>query len=357
VNRIDVAQFDRTAEVLDGTAWYLVVKSQDQLERRARMAASRRRGRFGRIAPRPVAEGLLVRGELSAGRFHAEWARPYREPRHVRRLSGRELLLTEINRLLRIDERGEVVRTYHHPFFAFLHTIDLHRAASRALIASSGYDSVIEIDLESGEPTLHWSAWEHGFNPDESGAWLAADRSTYERYRAEGRPAVLIDPSEHGDQGLMTARRSAHPNAAVYDPYDDYRSFIVSIGHTGDLHRARADTEGTQLVCGDLQQMPHGLSPSESGWIVTDTTRGEWRRMNSEFQTETIHSTASLGGKAAGAADLEWLQQVVRYDHDRVLALDANRGLLAIDLHAGVYSRYDVDQNWCVQDAMHAAPD
>lgn len=354
---IDVSQFARTSGVLEGTPWYLVIKSQDQLARRARMAASRRRGRFGRIQPRPVAEGLLVRGELRGGTLEIEWSRPFREPRHLRGLNRNELLLTEINRLLRIDKTGQVLGEYRHPFFAFLHTIDVLSEPSTALIASPGYDSVIELDLESGRPTMHWVAWEHGFNPDESGAWLAANRDTYERYRAEGKTALLIDPDEHGDQGLITARRSAHPNAAMYDPYDDNRSFIVSIGHTGELHRAQRDTGGTELVCRDLQQMPHGLQSCDSGWIITDTTRGEWRKMNAKFATELIFSTAQLGDKAPGTEDLEWLQQVVMFDRDRVLALDANRGLLAVDIRAGCYSRYEIDPNWCVQDAVIAASD
>jgi hypothetical protein len=42
------------------------------------------------------------------------------------------------------------------------------------------------------------------------------------------------------------------------------------------------------------------------------------------------------------------------FDRDRVLALDANRGLLAIDLSVGCYSRYEIDPNWCVQDAIIA---
>ncbi|MDY7109713.1 MAG: hypothetical protein SYC29_13845 [Planctomycetota bacterium] len=356
MKRIDVARFARSADVLAGTRWYLVVKSQDQLERRARMAASRRRGRFGRIEARPVAEGLLVCGELREGCFNRAWSRAFREPRHLRRLNASELLLTEINRLLRIDELGRVNRDYHHPFFAFLHTIDLHPSGERALIVSSGYDSVIELDLVTGEPTMHWIAWEHGFNPDESGTWLAARRQSYERYRAEGRTALLINPDEYGDQGLITARRSAHPNAAAYDPYDDHRSFIVSIGHTGDLHRAGPDTEGTVLLCSDLRQMPHGLRAYDSGWIITDTTRGEWRRMTSAFRTEAICSTAGLADKAPGTEALEWLQQVVVFDHDRVLALDANRGLIAIDLKAGRYTPYEVDPDWCVQDAMTAPP-
>jgi hypothetical protein len=252
-----------------------------------------------------------------------------------------------MNRLLRIDRQGEVLREYRHRFFAFLHTVDLQIQSGLALIASPGYDSVIELDLESGRPTLHWLAWDHGFNPDEDGVWLAADRAVHERYRAEGKMTRLIDPSEHGDQGLVTSHRSAHPNAAVYDPYDHHRSFIISIGHSGRLYRAQRDTGHTQLVCDDLRQMPHGLRPCDPGWIITDTTRGEWRKMNARFESEIVYSTAQLGGKAPGTGDLDWLQQVVMF----------NRGLLAMDLQAGCYSICQVDPNWCVQDAVVADGD
>lgn len=45
---------------------YLVVKSQDQKERRSRLIDATKKGRIGRFEERPVAEGLVVKGRLNS---------------------------------------------------------------------------------------------------------------------------------------------------------------------------------------------------------------------------------------------------------------------------------------------------
>ena len=316
------------------------------------MLESRKGGRFGRLQPRPVATGLLSSVHLTNGKALVQWTREFREPRHIKRHLEGGYLLTEINRLLFVDEEGQVRDFYHHPFFSFLHTVDLSPDHQRALVTSAGFDSVIELDLTTHAETLSWFAWDHGFNPDNDGVWLTANRDIYGRYRSEGKEALLIDPSEYGEQGLVTARRSAHPNVAVYDPYTQHEEFIISIGHNGALYRySRKSNETTRVLeLGD--QMPHGLMAYSGGWAITNTVRGEWQVLDQQFQPNAIYSVASLGHKVEGTENVEWVQQVVPVDESRLLFIDANRGLIAVDRQHHTYSVYHHDPNWCIQDAL-----
>lgn len=352
MQHVDLSTFRQGDDVLAGTDWMLVVKSQDQLARRRRMLESRANGRIGRIKPRPTATGLLVQGVLQNGRFDVAASKEFREPRHVRKLSDRSYLFTEINQLLAIDESGAVQKTFTHPYFAFLHTVDCTPDRRRALVVSSGFDAIFEIDLETGDETFRWFAWDHGFNPDEDGCWLAADPEVLKRYQAEGKNAVFIDPADYGEQGLVTARRSAHPNGAVYDPHDDYRSLVFSIGHYGELWRADLSTGRTTKVGDFLNQMPHGLFPHADGWFVTNTTRGEWWHLDRELQPQICYSLAGLADKVPGTEDVEWIQQVIPIGDHHALFLDANRGLVAVDFESERYSIYQADPNWCIQDAL-----
>ncbi len=309
-------------------------------------------GKFGRLEPRPTAIGLLVSGRLEKGVFAVEWTQEFREPRHIRPYLDNGYLLTEINRLLWVDKGGKIIDSYTHPFFAFLHTVSLNSTRKKALVVSSGYDAVFEIDLQTKAETFHWFAWEHGFNPDEEGVWLAVSEENYSRYTKEGKKALKIGPSDYGEQGVLTARRSAHPNVGVYDSFEEEKSIVISIGHKGSLYRIGLSDEKTQLVSEFLSPMPHGLFRFEDGWVINDTTKGEWWQMDASFMPKHRYSFRTLGGKVSECGDAEWIQQVVPVGESLALALDANRGLIAIDLGKKRYTTYRPDENWCIQDAL-----
>jgi hypothetical protein len=349
---IDLASFQEVAGVLEDSAWYFVVKSLDQVERRTRLVSSRKGNKFGRIQARPTAEGILSLGVLKSGRIDEEWRKSFREPRHIRSFRRGEFLLAEMNRLLRIDPQGQVLQSYTHPYFGFLHTVDLHPRMNRALVVSSGYDCALEIDLEEGKETHRWVAWDHGFNPDEEGVWLAADRARYEEHLAKGRRALLIDPLDYGEQGLVTARRSAHPNAGVYNCFREGQTIILSMGHNGNLLEISLEEGTTRKVFDQLDQMPHGIIPRREGWVVTNTTKGEWWTFSPSFESRQCYSVAKMGGKVPGTESVEWVQQVIPVGESKALFLDANRGLIAVDIFSRCYSIYQPDPNWCIQDAL-----
>ncbi|MBS3763408.1 MAG: hypothetical protein KGZ25_08920 [Planctomycetes bacterium] len=349
----NINQYEQSMTVLCGRQPYVVVKSQDQIQRRKRMLEGRDKGRFGRVKPRPVGSGLLVTGRLEKGEFQVEKQAEFDEPRHLHILPDGGLLMTEIDRLLFLNpDTFAVDDIITHPYFAFLHTIDVSADGRYGLVVSSGYDAVFEVDLSAREVVSGWFAWEHGFNPDADGVWLAASPERAEQYEREGKDALYVDCADYGRQGLLTARRTAHPNMAVYDPYDDERSFLVSAGHDGGIYRVNRDDLETQKMYEVGDQMPHGLRPFEGGWCITNTVRGEWWLLDRDFNLQEVYSVAEMGGKVPGTEDVEWVQQAVPVGENYVLFLDANRGLIAVDRKNKEYSIYQPDPNWCIQDAL-----
>lgn len=347
----NINNYELVSDILSGTEWLFVIKSQDQIIRRNKLIATKKNGKYGRISKREIGNGLLVKAKLDNNKVSISKSYNYEEPRHILKLSSGEYLLTAIDKIYRLNKDFEVIKVQENPLFAFLHTIKTNRKENKFLLVSSGYDSVFEID-SIGEVINHWLAWENGFNPDENGNWLALNENYYSKYIDEGKNALLIDPSKYGREGLLTSIRSAHPNLAIYDPYDDDESFIVSIGHQGHLFRINFNQHTTLLILAELNQMPHGLYPFDNGWCVTNTTKGEFWVLDNAFKKKKIYSFNELEHKVKGTEDIEWIQQIIPVNKNCFLALDANRGLIAVDSQKKQYSVYKPNENWCFQDAL-----
>ncbi|MGE4552066.1 MAG: hypothetical protein AB7D57_03080 [Desulfovibrionaceae bacterium] len=348
----DIAEFRRIDGVFAHVDLMMVVKSQNQSERRANMLASLKDGKWGRSEQRDISIGLLARGHLAQGAFQEQWRREYREPRHFRQ-HGAKALLTEVNRVVELDAQFQEAGEIRHPFFAFLHTVDISADGRRILVTSSGYDRLMEFEATDHGYAESWSwvGWRHGFNPDENGLWVTDDKAEQRELEAKGIACRFVDPKDHGEQGLLTSERTVHPNVAVYDPHDGERSILLSCGKKGELYRVDRSTGDVNLVCDSLHCMPHGLVPYRDGWAATDTTVGRWCVFDRDFRPLAEYLLRTLPGKPAYVGPAEWVQQCIPYE-DGFLALDANRGLLAVDLSRRCYSVYSLDPEWCVQDVQ-----
>ncbi len=331
----------------------LVVKSQDQERRRARMLRRSNDGPLGRVEQRPIEEGLLVKCTLTPSGIVVERTKTFPEPRHL--IPYRDgYLLTVIDRVLQLSHNWEVLREYRDPHFAFLHTVALHPTAERMLIVSSGYDAVLELSLTTGERTWEWFAWDHGFNPSADGVYLASTPEKAAEYEAAGLPALYIDPAHYGPLGIVTAKRTAHPNAATYNPYTATPSVIISMAHKGSLYEV--NQAGKKKHRCTLHRMAHGIRPFADGWLVTDTTVGEAHILDQDFRARERIILSGLP-KAPELAKHEWVQLVLPLPATgatghRFLCLDANRGLLIIDTERRTRSLLSPNPSWCIQDAF-----
>lgn len=346
-----ISDYKLVENVLDKTDWLFVIKSQDQVERREKLLLTKKNGKFGRISKRPNGNGLLVSATLSNKEIIVSRKIPFVESRHIIKLHRGGFLLTSIDTLFHLDKDLNIINKYSHELFAFLHTVRTNSDESKYLVVSSGYDSIFELNTH-GEILNQWLAWENGFNPDEDGNWLALNPESYKKYISENKKAKLIDPKLFGKEGLATSIRSAHPNLAIYNTYDEDKSVLISIGHFGDIYKINFEKRETILVNKQLSQMPHGLYPYLDGWCITNTTKGEFWIFNKFLEAQKIFSFKELGHKIKGTENIEWIQQIIPIDEQHLLALDANRGLIAVNLIKKQYSIYYPDPNWCFQDAL-----
>jgi hypothetical protein len=348
----DISSFHKRSDLLEESEFIFIVKSQNQIQRRMNMLAARKNGRYGRFEQRPVDTGLFCRGCLRDSRLEIQSLREYREPRHVCRYDNNTFLLTEMSSLLFVDTEGIERHRINNPYFSFLHTVDISFDRQHALIASPGYDVILEINLETEICSYSWFAWEHGFNPSVEGNWLAVNKNYHEKYLKEGKKTLFIDPLKYGEKGIHTAHRTVHPHIARYNPYDNGESIIIVFGHQGEIYQIdrRSNKESKLFEIGS--QMPHGLMPYKDGWCITDTTNGEFVVLDKTFSILEKYIVNKLGGKVEGTEDAEWVQFALPIKDQYILFVDANRGILAVDCKQKQYSIYSPDPNWCIQDVI-----
>ena len=81
---------------------------------------------------------------------------------------------------------------------------------------------------------------------------------------------------------------------------------------------------------------------------MTNTLRGEFWLLNRDFEVLIKISIRGLSGKPPEMVEHEWLQAVYPIGDDCFMALDANRGLIIIDINLKQYRIVPVDESWCV---------
>jgi hypothetical protein len=349
---IDLAlEFRRDPGAFAPLPAFLVVKSQDQLVRRQRLIEAVKGSRIGRIEERPVAEGLLVQTTIRPGlridRRSAQHLLTFREPRGLALSGDGTMFVSEIDCIKNINAEGKVLRQYQLPGFGFLHAIELSPDGLRLLVVSSGYDLLVELDLASGESVWDWLSWEHGFNPSHEGIYLARDHSRYQAFCDAGLPARLIDFSDPVSHGLVTSVRTNHPNSACY-VVEQEGVILVTLGHSGEVIQIdKPSGEWSRVITG-LASMAHGIQPYREGWMVTNTLRGQCWFVDRKFRLVRRLDFANLPGKPPELGESEWLQYVRPVGDEVFAGLDANRGVVLLDIRRRVYDIVPVDENWCL---------
>lgn len=349
---IDISEFEE-----DGIEFHrpihLIVKSQDQIERRARLVASLQQGKIGRVEHREIATGLWVQCVLQKGTTldkNSCRTFEFREPRGLAPVGDGRYLLSDVNRVLLVDADANILKEYKHPFFAFLHSVSYDQASGKFLVVSSGYDCLIEMDLQ-GNLCWEWYAWENGFNPTLEGVHLCRSAIEAERLRAEGKTATHIDPQKYMEYGLMTSQRSNHPNSGCYHP-SNANLVLVTLGHSGEVIVIDKKNGSWKSVVSGLKAMPHGIQPYLNGWMVTNTLMGEFWLLDEDFNLTEKVITRNLPGKPRELGENEWLQATYPVGEGCFIALDANRGLIHIDQGAKRYRVYSTDESWCIHHLM-----
>ncbi|MCF8232844.1 MAG: hypothetical protein K9J27_11705, partial [Bacteroidales bacterium] len=235
----------------------------------------------------------------------------------------------------------------NHPWLSYIHTVKFNTNADRLLVASSGVDTLLEFDVETGECVWEWVAWEHGLqqgeNPETGEShFLTRDPNEADQLKSQGKNVLLI--RNPGEEKLPTAMRAAFMNSAEYERSD---SVVATFFHFGEVRRIDKSTGKMETIISGLEK-PHGGMPYHSGYLATDTAGGRVVQQDAAGMRE--FRFAGLPGKSEAVRDLEWLQ-TSHWNDEQTVTVDSNRTNLTF-FNSSYRKRMHVQYNpdWAVQD-------
>lgn len=302
---------------------------------------------LGGRTPRPYRDGLLVQHALRNGitqQMHL------REPFGLDQ-SGLRLAVAAGDQVRIYDARTQTAHVYRNPWFAQLHSVYFSADGKRLLVVSTGFDTVLEFDIERETFTLVWNAWDHGY--DTSPAGTRVRRGVAGRIATPGC-LIVDDPAAWNGFGLPTGLTAAHLNNARYRTDD---SILVTLFHHGRAVLVdRADGTPREVLGGLLN--PHGFEPGWRGeYVVTDTRRGQVIFFDERFDVKSV-LVIDASEPAEGRAGLgEWLQNVLHLDRGLYGAIDIHRSCIWLfEPETRRRRRVDVCPDWAVQNVIAVDP-
>ncbi len=274
------------------------------------------------------------------------------EPYHLT-VQGSRVAYTSGDRFHLLGAEG--VQEYTNPWMAYLHTVDFSADGDRMLIVSTGFDTVQEVDLVTGEVVWEWNAWDHGYTyaeridthfvrSAEQAARLAAEHPT--------STVTVVDPAVLPREGLATQQTPLNMNGVFFD----HDGRVLATGyHRPELFVIDVDGSHTTTDLGLLH--PHSFRPLEGdfhrGYQVANTGRGQLLLIDEDRSVNRVVDLSRLPAddeKRAGFG--EWLQTVAPLDADAglFLAVDALRsGVHVLDVANRRRRFIPNPDNWTLQ--------
>ncbi len=350
--RISIADFTRNDDFYEPIDLVLTIKSFDLQAIRRRYLESRKRnvsGRVGSVKRRDVTVGGIARVTLTNGSLtdaHVIARMP--EPRGVC-AGGDRLIVSAEDTVLVID--AETIRTIEHPWFSYIHTVDLSDDGNALLVSSSGLDCVFEYDTCDLRQTFEWFAWENGFDTatdpaDGDPVYLTRDPDRARDLAERGARVKLIrDPKT---QFLPTAMRAAFINSVTYDRAHP-GGVLATMFHRGGVFRVDRDSGVATKVLDGLTT-PHGGRNYGSAYFAASTGSGEI--VAGDLEQQVRYSVADVPGKPDALAEMEWVQNAAP-SGGRIIAIDSNRSAFVVfDPTERLYSVVPYDPEWAIQDLV-----
>ncbi len=353
--QIDVATLKENSTLGNGVPLAIQLKGFNRMDRIGRGKEQVLNGQRGSSTSRPISNGAVMvmsdlakQTSLSANSSALTLNLP--DSRGIA-THGDEIYLGSVDRVYHIDAGNGTKSILEHPWFAFIHSLQLTENGEKILVTSPGFDRIIELDTATGAPSWEWVAWDHGYDHS-----VASGKKIVTRPADSGLDnAVLISsPKDYpGGLGLPPADRAAFPNSATY--FLDNKSILATLFH-GGLIKIDRKTGNVDLVLSDLSH-PHGILKYQSGYIVTDTGHGAFLVLDKNLKVAKRVSFINLPGKAKEAQSAEWLQNVAPLNNGLLVAIDSNRASFYIlDLDNKLKRRISYDPNWVVQEVRPLSP-
>lgn len=355
VDIFDISQFREEHTLGNGIPFAIQLKGFNRMERIVRRNNQITRGERGSIVTRPISEGaVMIINDLTGCDFlsahNSEYTLRLPDSRGITAF-GNHIYIGSVDRIHHFDTGNRTVTTLHNPWFAFIHSLELSGDAKRILVASAGFDRIIEVDTATGEPSWEWSAWTHGYPQTISTHRTIVTSAEFSN--GVNDPLIVSSPQDYPEGiGLPPGDRTAFPNRAIY--LDD-QSILATLFHYGLIKIDRATGAVTPIL--ENLSHPHGIRKYRSGYIITDTANGVCIILDRNLRPTKIFSFRNLPDKAPEAESGEWLQQVIPFGNDLLAAIDSNRArLYFLDIDNMRRRSVAYDPNWAMQEVCPLSP-
>ena len=143
---------------------------------------------------------------------------------------------------------GEDVEAVTHPWFNYLHSIDLTQRGT-LLLASAGSDLIMEVTA-SGDNVWEWFGPEHGYDTRPDGSPVVSDR------RTDYRPLRVGT----ADQAMHVTSTTLLADGTL----------LATLFHQGTLVAINRETGRARNVLAGLR-CPHGIHRRGDGALLSDT--------------------------------------------------------------------------------------
>jgi hypothetical protein len=247
---------------------------------------------------------------------------------------------------------NKAVVRYGYDWFGHIHTVDFSRDRERLLVASGGFDCVIEFSVSAARVTWEWDAWENGYSLSKLGHRVTRTPQVAEALRREGAEVILVDnPAAWKNFGLPTKHRPVHLNGARY--CGGGSSIAMTLFHPGvALLFDRAAGTTREVVTSVLS--PHAFQKIPGGnYVLTSTREARFILLDNTFRRYREVSLFGMPGVVRPHELDEWLQSVAPLGRNLFAAVDIRRSKLwLIDVGAGTYRGIAVPTEWAVQEVQ-----
>jgi hypothetical protein len=275
-------------------------------------------------------------------------SRDFTEPYDVA-FSRSSIFVTTGNGVSELDFALKERRTWSCDWFAQIHAIDISSDERRLLVTSSGFDGLLEFDVESQQRRWEWFAFDHMNYESTTSYCVTGSEADAIRRKRSGHSAVVVDePRKWGGYGLPTRYR-LHLNDARYSDPD---RILITMAHLGACFTInRSSASAVPLLTG--LQAPHGLVNLPGGGLcVADTRRGRILILGEGGAVKRAIYFQGLPGLTDRRRDgFEWIQNVASMAPN--VLFDGGRDCIwLIDIVRRTYRGIKTPSDWRIHRAL-----
>ena len=307
---------------------------------------------FGREAARHYVRGFVAAFSLDHDRFHwslaeSEWAFSALEPYAVD-VCGDKMALCGANYVKLISLVTGEVTPVSHPWLSQCHTVQFSTDGNRLLVASSGFDAVVEFDSNNQKVVWEWFAWDHGYDRSKLGHYVVRTAERSNALKAMGHEVLLVDDPRKYEFGIPTRISPAHLNSAYCDGDE---SILVTLFHQGNGIIVDKPTGSVREVIGGLMN-PHKLSRRHGGgYVISDTRRGKLIFVDAKLRPFREITLAAMPGNERPDRLSEFLQNSTELKKDLFACVDIHRNTLwLVNVQRRSYRGIKFPVEWSMHD-------